>query len=95
MFLYTTDFISGKNIETIQMVRGMSCRSYTTDAMPQAEERMVKEAEKLGADAIVDVSYTLSEIVGSCTVVVSGTAVKFVEETENAGPRRVSVKLVD
>lgn len=91
MKLYTTGFISGKNIETIGMVRGMASKGYTRDAMPEAEGRMVENAEKLGANAIVDVSYVLSEIHGSSTVIVSGTAVKFVEEEPK--PSCVSVPL--
>ena len=99
MFLYTTDFISGKNIETLGMVRGFASKNFAIDSMAEAEKHMVEEAEKLGADAIIDISYAIGK---TSVVIVSGTAVKFVEEkefgsstAEGFGPRHVRVKLVD
>ena len=49
------------------------------DARAQATKRMVDEAEKLGADAIVNVRYASSAVMqGAAEILVYGTAVKFV-----------------
>ncbi|MDE5414926.1 MAG: YbjQ family protein [Bacillaceae bacterium] len=48
------------------------------DARNYAEQEMIREAEALGADAIVNVRYTTSSIMeGSSEILVYGTAVKF------------------
>ena len=48
------------------------------DARAQATKRMVDEAEKLGADAIVNVRYASSAVMqGAAEILVYGTAVKF------------------
>ncbi|WP_216829342.1 YbjQ family protein [Alkalihalobacterium elongatum] len=48
------------------------------DARNYAEKEMIREAEALGADAIVNVRYTTSSIMeGSSEILVYGTAVKF------------------
>lgn len=48
------------------------------DARNYAEQEMIREAETLGADAIVNVRYTTSSIMeGSSEILVYGTAVKF------------------
>ena len=49
------------------------------EARAIATKRMVEEAEKLGADAIVNVRYASSAVVqGAAEVMAYGTAVKFV-----------------
>ncbi|MCD8510653.1 MAG: YbjQ family protein [Bacillus sp. (in: Bacteria)] len=48
------------------------------EARSIAEKEMIEKAEKLGADAIVNIRYTSSSIMsGSSEVMVYGTAVKF------------------
>jgi len=50
------------------------------DAREQAIERMVKDAEELGADAIVAVRFTTSQVMaGAAELLVYGTAVKLVK----------------
>lgn len=49
------------------------------EARAIATKRMVEEAEKLGADAIVNIRYASSAVVqGAAEVMAYGTAVKFV-----------------
>ena len=102
MQLVTTDFITGKEIETIQMVKGSVVFSknvvrdvfaglktivggeiagYTemlNDARNIATKRMVDEAARLGADAIVNLRFMTSSVMaGASEIIVYGTAVKF------------------
>ena len=59
---------------------GGELRGYTEmmeEARSIAEKRMVENAEKMGADAVVNVRYTTSAIMqGASEVMVYGTAVK-------------------
>ena len=72
----------GRDIsQGLKTIVGGELKSYT-DMMNKARdistERMIKEAEKLGADAIINVRYATSAIVqGAAEVMVYGTAVKF------------------
>ena len=102
MILVTTDFISGKTIETLGIVKGSTVQSkhmgsdimasfktlvggeltgYTdmlNTARAQASKRMVEEAEKLGADGVVNIRYASSAVMqGAAEIMVYGTAVKF------------------
>ena len=85
MILVTTNFISGKELETIAMVKGSTVggeiRSYTEmmdEARAIATRRMVEEAEHLGADAIIAIRYSSSAIMqGASEIMAYGTAVKF------------------
>ena len=60
---------------------GGELRGYTEmmeEARSIAEKRMVENAEKMGADAVVNVRYTTSAIMqGASEVMVYGTVVKF------------------
>ena len=60
---------------------GGELRGYTEmmeEARSIAEKRMVENAEKMGADAVVNVRYTTSAIMqGASEVMAYGTAVKF------------------
>jgi len=48
------------------------------EARVKATKRMVEEAEKLGADAIVNIRYTSSTVMtGAAEILAYGTAVKF------------------
>lgn len=102
MKLYTTDFITNKEIETIQMVKGSIVFSknvvrdvfaglksiiggelagYTEmleQARQEATNRMVIQAQNIGADAIVSVRFMTSAVMaGAAEIIVYGTAVKF------------------
>lgn len=103
MILVNTDFVSGKEIETLSIVKGSTIQSknlgkdisqgfktliggelkaYTQmmdEARAIATKRMVEEAEKLGADAIINIRYASSSVMtGAAEVIVYGTAVKIV-----------------
>jgi uncharacterized protein YbjQ (UPF0145 family) len=102
MILVNTDFVSGKQLETLSIVKGSTIQSkhlgkdiieslkmlvggelkayneMMDNARALATKRMVKEAERLNADAIVNIRYATSSIVQTAAeVVVYGTAVKF------------------
>ncbi len=102
MIIVNTDFISGKELETLGLVKGSivqsknigrdlmssfktivggEIKSYTdmlNEARAIATKRMVEEAEKLGADAVVNVRYSSSSVMqGAAEVIIYGTAVKF------------------
>ena len=102
MILVNTDFISGKELETLQLVKGSTIQSknlgvdilqglktlvggelkgYTemmNSARALATKRMVEEAEKLGADGIVNIRYASSSVMQNAAEVIAyGTAVKF------------------
>lgn len=102
MILVNTDYISGKNLEMLGLVKGSTIQSKNigrditqgfktlvggelkayTEMMNEARElatrRMIEEAEKFGADAIVNIRYASSAIMqGAAEVIAYGTAVKF------------------
>ena len=102
MILTTTEHISGRELETLGLVRGSTIQSknigkditqsfktlvggelkaYTemmNEARALATQRMVKQAEDLGADAVVCVRYASASIMqGAAEVMAYGTAVKF------------------
>ncbi|MCD8230235.1 MAG: YbjQ family protein [Clostridiales bacterium] len=103
MILVNTDYISGKNLEMLGLVKGSTIQTkhvgkdisqglktlvggelkayndMMNEARALATERMVSEAQKLGADAIVNIRYASSSIMqGAAEVVAYGTAVRFV-----------------
>ena len=107
MIIVNTDFITGKQIETISIVRGtmVQTKNFFVDfgqgikflfggelraynrlmesSRVTATERMVAEAKKLKADAIINVRYETSTIMnGSAETIVYGTAVKFIKKTK-------------
>jgi uncharacterized protein YbjQ (UPF0145 family) len=102
MILVNTNYISGKEIETLSIAKGSvvwsknvgkdilsgfktlvggEIKSYTgmmNEARAIATKRMVKEAEDMGADGIVNIRYATSAIMqGAAEVITYGTAVKF------------------
>lgn len=102
MILVNTDYITGKELQMLTLVRGSTIQTKNfgrdltqsfktlvggelkayTDMMNQAREiatqRMIDEAEVLGADAIVNVRYASASVMQSAAEVVAyGTAVKF------------------
>ena len=102
MILVNTDYISGKELEMLGMVKGSTIQSknigrditqsfktlvggelgaYTqmmNEARALATKRMVEEAERLGADAVVNIRYASAAVMqGAAEVMAYGTAVKF------------------
>jgi len=70
------DFFAG-----IKNIIGGEISEYTkllADSREQAMQRMVEDAQKLGADAILNVRFTTSAVMqGSSEILAYGTAVKF------------------
>ncbi|MBQ2253073.1 MAG: heavy metal-binding domain-containing protein, partial [Clostridia bacterium] len=59
----------------------VSYNQMMNEARAIATKRMVEEAERLGADAVVNVRYASSAVMQSAAeVIVYGTAVKFIEQ---------------
>ena len=102
MLLVNIDYIPGKELEVLGIVKGSMIQSkhlgndiansfktlvggeltsYTemlNEARATATARMVKEAEDLGADAIINVRYASSSVMqGAAEALAYGTAVKF------------------
>lgn len=102
MILVTTEYISGKELEMLGLVKGSTIqskdmfkdisqglktlvggelKSYTemmNEARAIATKRMVEEARRLGADAVVAMRYASSAVMaGAAEVICYGTAVKF------------------
>ena len=102
MILVNTDYITGKELDMLGLVKGSTIQpknigkdisqSFKTlvggelkaynemmnEARALATKRMVEEAENLGADAVVNVRYASSAIMGGAAEVIAyGTAVKF------------------
>lgn len=102
MILVNTDYITGKELEMLGLVRGSTIRSKNiikdisqslktivggelkayndmmNEARALATKRMVEDAEKLGADAIVNIRYASAAVMdGAAEVIAYGTAVKF------------------
>lgn len=102
MILVNTDYISGKELEMLGIVKGSTIQSknvgkditqgfktlvggelkaYTemmNEARALATKRMVEDAEKLGADAVVNIRYASAAVMqGAAEVMAYGTAVKF------------------
>ena len=102
MILVNTDYITGKELEMIGLVKGSTIQSKNigrditqgfktlvggelkayTDMMNEARalatKRMVREAESLGADGVVNIRYASSTVMqGAAEVIAYGTAVKF------------------
>ena len=102
MLLVNIDYIPGKELEVLGMVKGAIVQSknfgkdfmagmktlvggeivgYTemlTEARQIAVKRMVDEAEKLGADAVINIRYGSSSVMqGAAEVIAYGTAVRY------------------
>ena len=96
MIVVNTDFISGKKLQTLSLVRGSTVHSKNLgrDILSSLKTivggeivdytNMMNEAEdaqKLDADAVINVRYASSAIMqGAAEIIAYGTAVKFVEE---------------
>lgn len=102
MILVNTDYITGKELEMLGLVKGSTIQSKNigrdisqsfktlvggelkayTDMMNEARDlatrRMVEDAERLHADAIVNIRYASSAVMqGAAEVMAYGTAVRF------------------
>jgi uncharacterized protein YbjQ (UPF0145 family) len=102
MFLVNTDYITGKELETLGLVQGSTIQSrhlgkdllqvlksliggelsayneMMNEARALATKRMAEDAQKLGADAVVNIRYASSAVMQSAAEVIAyGTAVKF------------------
>ena len=102
MLLLTINYVPGREIEALDIVKGNvvqskhigrdimaglktvvggEIESYTqmlTEAREIATQRMVEEAEAMGADAVIRVEYATSAIMdGTAEMVAYGTAVKY------------------
>jgi len=72
----------GKDIMAgFKNIIGGEIKGYTdmlNEARNTANQRLIEEAEKLGADAIVNIRYETSSVMASAVeIIVYGTAVKF------------------
>ena len=65
---------------SLKTIVGGEIKSYTdllTKARDQATERMIKDAKKLKADAIVNIRFTTADVMqGAAEILAYGTAVK-------------------
>ncbi len=102
MILVNTDYISGKELETLGLVSGSMVKTRNlirdltqsikalfgvelpayTEMMNYAREvatkRMVEEAEKLGADAVINIRYATTDVMPAASDFMAyGTAVRF------------------
>jgi len=102
MILVNTDFVTGRELETLALVKGSTIQSrhvgkditqaiksllggeltayneMMNDARALATKRMVEEAEKLGADGVINIRYASSSVMANAAEVIAyGTAVKF------------------
>ena len=81
MLIVTINEVPGKKLEALGVVRGstVQSRNLGTEARQIATGRMVKNAEELGADAVVGMRYASASVMqGAAEVIAYGTAVKFV-----------------
>jgi uncharacterized protein YbjQ (UPF0145 family) len=71
----------GKDIiASLRQIVGGELKEYTemlSEAREQAQERMIKSAERLGADAIINVRFATSQVMQNAAEILAyGTAVK-------------------
>jgi uncharacterized protein YbjQ (UPF0145 family) len=92
--LFTIGMVQGNTVQTKNFVKdfgagiknlvGGELKDYTAmlnEARGIATQRMIDQAQSLGADAIVSVRYSSSTITqGAAEILACGTAVKFIEE---------------
>lgn len=86
MLMVNTDFISGRRLETIQLVRGnaactvvsATCQQQLAQARQEASGRMMEEAASIGADAVINVRCGATVVTqGMVEILVYGTAVRY------------------
>lgn len=63
-------------------IKAYEIKTYTdmlNNAREVATTRMIEDATRFGADAVINVRYTTSSIMqGACEILATGTAVKFI-----------------
>lgn len=73
-------FVGRDIIAGFKMIIGGEVSEYTellTDARDQAMDRMIDEAEKLGANAVINMRFSTSSITGGASEILAyGTAVR-------------------
>jgi uncharacterized protein YbjQ (UPF0145 family) len=71
--------VGGHIVAGLRMLEGGEIKEYVTamnDAREQALERMVGDAKKMKADAVINIRFTTSDIMqGAAEILVYGTAV--------------------
>ena len=102
MFIVNTDYIAGRELEMLGLVKGSTIQSKNvahdisqglktlvggelksyTDMMEKARalavQRMVEEAEQLGADAVINVRFSSASVMQAAAEVMAyGTAVRY------------------
>ena len=91
MILVNTDYITGKELEMLSLVKGSTIQSKNIGRditqsfktiiggeLKAYTKRMVEEAEQLGADAVINIRYASAAVMqGAAEVIAYGTAVKF------------------
>jgi len=80
MILVNTDFITGKNLETLGIVNGWGMLAFGINlekAALRANSEIVSQATEMGADAVINIRYSFGGSGSNC-VLATGTAVKFV-----------------
>ena len=79
MILVNTDFVTGKNIETISIINGGYLAGLRFDLdkiIDKANANIEEKAKEMRADAVINIRYSFVGD-GRC-VLVTGTAVRFV-----------------
>lgn len=80
MTIVNTDYITGKNLETVEVVNGWGMLAFGVNlqkAAQRANKELESAAKRLNADAVVNVRYAFGSGSTNC-VLATGTAVKFV-----------------
>ena len=83
MLLLNIEYVPGKEIEALGLVKGtvVQSKNFGKDFMAArqiATKRMVDEAEALGADAVINVRYGSASVMqGAAEVIAYGTAVRY------------------
>ena len=82
MLLLNIEYVPGKEIEALGLVKGtvVQSKNFGKDFMARqiATKRMVDEAEALGADAVINVRYGSASVMqGAAEVIAYGTAVRY------------------
>ena len=80
MIMVNTDYISGRNLETIGLVNGWGMLAFGINlekAAKRANAAIEEEARELHADAIINIRYSFGGGDSNC-VLATGTAVRFV-----------------
>ena len=78
MLLVNIEYIPGKEIEALGMVKGTVVQSKNFGKDFMAGMKTLDEAEALGADAVINVRYGSSSVMqGAAEVIAYGTAVKY------------------